>query len=186
MAALKGLGLSRKEGRREERKGRERKGREIRSGWCKVSRDKRDWDQLVPWWADHLPLYRPWWSMWLRAMKVAQSCLTLCDPVNYTVYSPWNFPGQNTGVGSHSLLQGFFLIQGSNPGLPHCRRIPYQLHHQGSLELSKCQGCSDAQSFCCILMFHWVLLQQYQVLVVIQFTFIPSRSPQLETRLRAC
>ena len=58
--------------------------------------------------------------------------------------------------------------------------------HQGSPKLSKCQGCRDAQSFFCALMFHWVLLQQYQVLVVIQFTFIPSRSPQLETRLRAC
>ena len=58
--------------------------------------------------------------------------------------------------------------------------------HQGSPKLSKCQGCSDAQSFFCALMFHWVLLQQYQVLVVIQFTFTPSRSPQLETRLCVC
>jgi len=30
---------------------------------------------------------------------------------------PWNSPGQNTGVGSLSLLQGIFLTQGSNPGL---------------------------------------------------------------------
>ena len=37
--------------------------------------------------------------------------------------TPWNFPGQNTGVGSLSLLQGIFPIQGSNPGLPHCRQI---------------------------------------------------------------
>ena len=41
-------------------------------------------------------------------------------------------PGQNTGVGSHSLLQGIFPTQGSNPGLPNCRRILYQLSHQGS------------------------------------------------------
>ena len=34
-------------------------------------------------------------------VKVTQSCLTLCDPMDY---SPWNSPGQNTGVGSHSLL----------------------------------------------------------------------------------
>ena len=33
------------------------------------------------------------------------------------LYSIWNSPGQNTGVGSHSLLQGFFPTQGSNPGL---------------------------------------------------------------------
>ena len=48
------------------------------------------------------------------------------------LYSPWNSPGQNTGVGSLSLLQGIFPIQGSNPGLPHCRRILYQLSHKGS------------------------------------------------------
>ena len=47
-------------------------------------------------------------------------------------YSPWNSPGQNTGVGSCSLLQGIFSTQGSNPGLPHCRRILYQLSHKGS------------------------------------------------------
>ena len=47
------------------------------------------------------------------------------------LYSPWNSPGQNTGVGSLSLLQGIFPTQGSNPGLPHCRRILYQLSHKG-------------------------------------------------------
>ena len=44
--------------------------------------------------------------------------------------SPWNSPGQNTGVGSLALLQGIFLTQGSNLGLPHCRRILYQLSHK--------------------------------------------------------
>ena len=45
---------------------------------------------------------------------------------------PWNSPGQNTGVGSLSRLQGIFPTQGSNPGLPHYRRIIYQLSHKGS------------------------------------------------------
>ena len=49
------------------------------------------------------------------------------------LYSPWNSPGQNTGVGSLSFLQGIFQTQGLNPGLPHCRWIHYQLSHQGSL-----------------------------------------------------
>ena len=49
------------------------------------------------------------------------------------LYSPWDSPGQNTGVGSLTLLQGIFPTQGSNLGLPHCRRILYQLSHQGSL-----------------------------------------------------
>ena len=47
------------------------------------------------------------------------------------LYSPWNSPGQNTGVGSLSLLQGVFPTQGSNPGIPHCRQILSQLSHQG-------------------------------------------------------
>ena len=45
------------------------------------------------------------------------------------LYSPWNSPGQNIGVGSCSLLQGIFLIQGSNPGPLHCRQILYQLRY---------------------------------------------------------
>ena len=48
------------------------------------------------------------------------------------LYRPWNFLGQNTGVGSLSLLQGIFPTQGSNPGLLHCRQILYQLSHKGS------------------------------------------------------
>ena len=48
------------------------------------------------------------------------------------LYSPWNCPGQNTGVGSLSFLQGIFPTQRSNPGLLHCRRILYQLSHKGS------------------------------------------------------
>ena len=48
------------------------------------------------------------------------------------LYSAWNSPGKNTGVGSLSLLQGIFPTQELNPGLPHCRRILYCLSHQGS------------------------------------------------------
>ena len=61
-------------------------------------------------------------------MKVAQLHPTLCDPL----YSPWISAGQNTAVGSHSLLQGIFPTQGLNSSLPHCRKILYQLSHQGS------------------------------------------------------
>ena len=57
------------------------------------------------------------------------SCLTLCDPMDC---QPWNSSGQNTGVGSLSLLQGIFPTQGLNPGLLHCRWILYQLSHKGS------------------------------------------------------
>ena len=63
-------------------------------------------------------------------VKITQLCLTLCDPMDY---SPWNFPGQNTGVGSLSLLQGIFPTQGLNLGLQYCRQILYQLSHKGIL-----------------------------------------------------
>ena len=62
-------------------------------------------------------------------VKVSQSCLTLWL---HGLYSPWNSPGQNTGVGSLSLLQGIFQTQGSNPGILHCRWILYQLSHKRS------------------------------------------------------
>ena len=65
----------------------------------------------------------------LRKVKVAQWCLTLCDPMDCIV---------------HGILQTRILVwvaipfsrassqtQGSNPGLLHCRRILYQLSHQG-------------------------------------------------------
>ena len=63
-------------------------------------------------------------------VKVAQ---VVSDPLRpHERYSPYNSPGQNTGVGSCSLLQGIFPTQGSSPGLPLCRRILYQLRHKGS------------------------------------------------------
>ena len=45
---------------------------------------------------------------------------------------PWNSPGQDTGVGSLSRLQRIFATQVSNPGIPHCKWILYQLSHKGS------------------------------------------------------
>ena len=71
---------------------------------------------------------------WGEKVLVTQSCPTLCDPMNR---SP---PGscvhgilqaRITRVGSHSLLQGIFPTQESNPDLLHCRRVLYHLGHQG-------------------------------------------------------
>ena len=55
----------------------------------------------------------------------------------HRLYSPWNSPGQNTGVGSLSLLQGIFPTQESNWDLLHCRRILYQLSYQGNPDWSE-------------------------------------------------
>ena len=66
---------------------------------------------------------------------VAQSYLTLydpmdCSPPGSSVHG--DSPGKNTRVGCHALLQGIFPTQGSNPDLPHCKQVLYQLSYQGS------------------------------------------------------
>ena len=62
-----------------------------------------------------------------------ESCSVMSDSLRPCgLYSPWNSPGQNTGVGRLSLLQGIFPTQGLNPGLLHCRWLLYQLSHKGS------------------------------------------------------
>ena len=72
----------------------------------------------------------------LAASRVSESCSLMSNSLQpHDLYSSRNSPGQNTGVGSFFFLQGIFRTQGSNPGLLHCRQIPYQLSHQGSLPL---------------------------------------------------
>ena len=69
---------------------------------------------------------------------IAQSCLTLCDPMDCSPPGSsvhGDSPGKNTGVGCHALLQGIFLTQGLNPGLLHYRQILCHLSHQGSFLL---------------------------------------------------
>ena len=58
---------------------------------------------------------------------VAQSC-----PKPTSFLHPWDFPGKNTGVSCHFLLQEIFPTQGLNPDPPHCRQTLYRLSRQGS------------------------------------------------------
>ena len=70
-----------------------------------------------------------------KQQDAAQSCLILCDPMDCSlpVSSVHGiFPGNNTGVGNHFLLQGIFPTQGSNPVLPHYRQTPYCLSRHRS------------------------------------------------------
>ena len=75
---------------------------------------------------------------------VAQSCPTLCNPMKCMPGSSihGDSSGKNTGVSCHALLQGIFPTQGSNPGLPHCRRILYHLGHQWSPIITLFQAIS--------------------------------------------
>ena len=69
-----------------------------------------------------------------QVSHIVDRCFTICTTMEvlkvkvvsnslqpYGLYGPWNSPGQNTGVGSLSLLQGIFSTQGPNPGLSHNR-----------------------------------------------------------------
>ena len=76
------------------------------------------------WGCQHLKAQLSWRSLW-KSLSHVQLFATPWT-------SPWTSPGQNTRVGSLSLLQGIFPTQGLNPGLPHCRGILYQLSHNGS------------------------------------------------------
>ena len=70
-----------------------------------------------------------------RGKSESENHLVLLDSLwPHGLHSPWNSPGQNTGVGRLSLLQGIFLTRELNLGLLHCRWILYQLNYQGSLE----------------------------------------------------
>ena len=90
----------------------------------------------------------------LLLMKENESRLVVSDSFwPNGLYSPWNSPGQNTGVGSFSLLQGIFPTQGLNPGLPHCRQILHQLspreaqNNTGVCRLSLLQWCFLSQEW---------------------------------------
>ena len=101
---------------------------------------------MYSWWQDMwqeinpgLRLCVPWggeaFGIYPRGNQESEnpSCSVVSDSLrSHGLYSPWNSPGHNTGVGSLSLLQGIFPNQGLNPGLLHCRRILYQLSHKRS------------------------------------------------------
>ena len=103
--------------------------------WTSLLKKKKSWKD--PW-------NRNWWQ-WIKRLiwdnrntpvrkgKWSESRSVMSDSLrSLGLHSPWNSPGQNTGVGSRPLLQGIFPTQGLNPGLPYCRWILYQLSHQRS------------------------------------------------------
>ena len=71
--------------------------------------------------------YHPWVfskALFHQVISISlQAAKGVAFPQTVVHQSPlsWNSPGKNTGVGCHSLLQGIFLPQGSNPVIPHCR-----------------------------------------------------------------
>ena len=64
---------------------------------------------------------------WKWSHSVMSDSLRLHGLYPTRLLCPWDYPGNSTGVGSHSLLQSIFLTQGLNLGLQHCRQILYSL-----------------------------------------------------------
>ena len=102
------------------------------------------------------------------------------------VVTPWtaahqllcsrNSPGRNTGVGGQSLLQGIFLTHGSNPGLPHCRRILYHPSYQGSTALAEVAVISGC---------NWIQTQVNLLQMVLLFLLTKKRVRPSNSRLPA-
>ena len=86
--------------------------------------------------ADALPSEppgKPIWNTEPQRSAHKWKLLVMSDSLQlHGLYSPWNSLSLNAGVGSRFLLQGIFPTQRSNPDLPHCRWILYQLSQQGS------------------------------------------------------
>ena len=117
-------------------------------GLWELVMDREAWHAVVHWVAKSWTRLSNWTELnvilvsscnifsyrWYSICSVTQSCPTLWPHgLQHTrLLCPWNSPGQNTGVGSRSLLQEIFPIQWSNPGLLDCRQILYHLSHQGS------------------------------------------------------
>ena len=69
---------------------------------------------------------------------VTQLCPVLCYPMGCSLPGSsvhGDSSGQNSRMGCHALLQRIFPTQGSNTGLPHCRKILYHLSHLGSVRI---------------------------------------------------
>ena len=80
----------------------------------------------------HIKKKRHYFANKVRTVKRESHSVMFGSLQPHGPYCPWNSPGQNTGVGNCSLLQGIFPIQESNSGFPLCRQILFQLSHQGS------------------------------------------------------
>ena len=100
---------------------------------------------------------------------VAQSCPTLCDPMDH---SPWGssvhgFPGKNIGVGCHFLLQRLSPIQELNPHVLHYRQTLYSLSHQGNSKV--------------LFIFNWISLVKYRKAWHVAVNGVTKSGTQLKT-----
>ena len=102
------------------------------------------------------------------------SCSVMSDSLRpHGLYSPWNSPGQNTGVDSLLLLQGIFPTQGSKPGLPHCWRIFLPAEPQGKPKNIGVGSVSLLQQIFLTQDLNWGLLHCRRVLYQLSYQGSP-------------
>ena len=101
-------------------------------GYNSVSEPLRSFTMSIKWTAQ-----TEWDQVYSKERRErSESRLIVSDSFRpYGLYNPWNSPGQSTGEGILSLLQGIVPTQWSNPGILHCRGILYQLSHKGRREV---------------------------------------------------
>ena len=122
---------------------------------------------------DYLQTYKTW-NIQNTSPFESESRSVVSDSLwPHGLHSPWDSPGLNTGVGSLSLLQVIFPAQGSNPGLPFCRWIIYQLSHReakntgvGSLSLLQqilpTQESNRGLLHCRQILYNWAIRKAHK------------------------
>ena len=129
--------------------------------------------------------YKPLYCDMPKLATYAESCPTLCGPMDYSLPSSWNFSRQEYWSGCHSLLQGIFLTQGLDP------RLLRLLHWQaGSLPLAPpgkprltceellnffCSDCTSLHSYWRFQLFYILLL--YILIIWLYYLRCPLLQP---------
>ena len=98
---------------------------------------------------------------------------------SHGLYSPWNSPDQNIGVGSLSLLQGIFPTQGLNSGLPHCRQILHQLSHKGQAAWPK----KKKEIFFCLTLCRQFLKPIWNISLVSNYIIYQNKSNKKKIKI---
>ena len=114
------------------------------------------------------------WTLWSESHSVMSDSLW-----PHGLHSPWNSPGQNTGVGSRSLLWGIFLTQRSNPGLLHYRQILLTAEPQGKPENIGVGSLSLLQGIFLIQESNWDLLHCRWALYQLSYQGSPTERDPL-------
>ena len=116
-------------------------------------------------------------NAFLNYISESESRSDVSDPLwPHGLYSPWNSPGQNTGVGSLSLLQGVFPTQESNLGLLYCKHILYKLSYKGSPNTVKVKVAQLCPTLCDLTNYTVLGILQARILEWVAIPFAKGSS----------